>query len=57
MQTAKQVPLTQHHPKAPDASVEKVRALAGIVRLTQPVPTVPGLERLADDRPAERAGD
>ena len=54
---AKQVPLTEHHPKAPDASVEQIRKLAGIVRLTRPVPTVEGLDVLRTDRPAGRARD
>ncbi|HLH25962.1 MAG TPA: hypothetical protein VK066_25885 [Chloroflexota bacterium] len=57
MAKVKQADLTKHHPKAADASAEKVRRLAGIVRLTRPVPSVQFLEKLGDDQPARRARD
>jgi hypothetical protein len=55
--TAKDIPLTQKHSRAPDASEEKIRQLAGIVRLTRPVPSVQGLDKLRDDGSSDRARD
>jgi hypothetical protein len=57
MDTIKPVPVITHHPKAPDANIEKLRALSGIVEMQGPVP----MPALWDDEDAasatERARD
>jgi hypothetical protein len=61
MDTAKQVPATVHHPKAPGASVEALRQLSGIVTLTHPVPDTSMFDETSDEvldeAPPDRARD
>jgi hypothetical protein len=54
------VPLIRHHPKAPDASLQSLRSLAGIFALEGPMPSTKLLgedEHQDEDRPPERGGD
>jgi hypothetical protein len=56
------VPFATYHPKSPDASLEGLLRLAGIVPLTRPVPPADFFEDDEDEdvdssRPDERAGD
>ena len=55
--TAKQVPMTVHHPKVPGASIETLRRLAGIVALTRPVPDTSMFDDEPDEVPPPRARD
>ena len=52
---------TTYHPKSPDASLERLRQLAGIIELKGPVPSHKFLEDDEDDEdedgPAEHARD
>jgi hypothetical protein len=57
MDTAKQVPVTVHHPKAPGASIEALRRLSGVVALTRPVPDVSMFDEEPDEVPLSRARD
>jgi hypothetical protein len=62
MDTVRQVPTVIHHPKSPNASLEALRRLAGIVSLTGSVSKADifedeETEDLDSARPTERAGD
>ncbi len=57
MDTAKQAPVTVHHPKVPGASIEALRRLSGIVTLTCPVPDVSMFDEEPDEVPLPRARD
>ena len=57
METAKPVQVVQHHPRSPDASLERLRELAGIITLEGPAPSTKFLEGEGDDQPSERARD
>jgi hypothetical protein len=46
-----------YHPKSPDASVERLRELAGILTLNQPVPFTRFLDDEYPDESTERARD
>jgi len=54
-ETKKQVPLVEHHPKAPDASPEHLRELAGSVPLPGEAPSTNFLDAENEDRAAEHA--
>ena len=45
--------LIVYHPRSPDASLERLRALSGIIRLTGPVPS---WRFLGEDEPEARSG-
>ena len=57
METAKPLQVVQHHPRSPDASLERLRELAGIITLEGPAPSTKFLEGEGDDQPSERARD
>ena len=56
-ETKRQVPLVEHHPKAPDASPEHLRELAGSIPFTGEAPSTKFLDAENEDRAAERARD
>ncbi len=47
----------RHHPRAADASLERLRELAGIIQLKEPVPFTPFLDCEDGDQLNERAGN
>jgi hypothetical protein len=52
-----QVPFVEYHPKAADASPERLRQLAGSIPFTGEVPSTKFLDQPEDSPAAERAGD
>lgn len=48
----------QHHLKSPDASLDRLKQLAGIITLNEPAPSEDFLARGGEDaEPSARAGD
>lgn len=56
MAQTEQVPVVEHHPKAPDASPERLRSLAGSIPFKGEVPSTKFLDEPEEDSAAERAG-
>ncbi len=57
MALAKQVPLVEYHPKAPDASPERLRQLAGSIPFKGEAPSTELLGQPEEDSAVERARD
>jgi hypothetical protein len=57
MARTKQVPSIEYHPKAPDASPERLRRLAGSIPFRGEVPSTKFLDQPEDTPAAERARD
>jgi hypothetical protein len=57
MASAKRTPVVQHHPKAPHASLDKLRRLSGVVALNRPVADRHLLDETDAERPAPSARD
>ncbi len=57
MAKTEQAPLVEYHPKAPDASPERLRQLAGSIPFKGEVPSTKFLGEPEEDPVAERAGD
>jgi hypothetical protein len=57
MAQTKQVPLVEYHPKAPDASPERLRRLAGSIPFKGEVPSTKFLDQPEEAPATERACD
>ena len=57
MAQTEQVPLVEYHPKAPDASPERLRRLAGSIPFKGEVPSTKFLGEPEEAPPAKRARD
>jgi hypothetical protein len=57
MDTAKQVPVITYHPKAANASLERLRRLSGVVALQRPVVIPPLWDDDEPQQTSERAND
>ena len=57
MDTAKTVRLIEHHPKAPDASPERLRQVLGSIPLQGPAPSTKFMDDPDDEQSAERERD
>ena len=57
METVKKVQAVEHHPRSPDASLERLRALAGIVTIPGPLPSTKFLDDATEGESAAAPGE